>query len=153
MWIDVLKFSNIYNIQQPLVEYRQHESQICRERKEEQTLLERNLREEQLRLIYPNPTQEELNFHLDRFTALQPNSDKEVNRFRQWAKRLCEENKLQGYVNTKVMSSELRRYVQNAIRTYYMNSYKGAFHHLFSGRCWNLDIKHNLSLLRHGNRA
>lgn len=153
MWIDVLKHSKILNLQQPLVEYRQHGSQICRERKEEQVLLERKLREEQLRLIYPNPTEEELAFHLDRFVTLQPNSDEEVKRFRCWEKRLCVENKRHGYVNPQVMRSELHRYVQNALRSYYLSGYQGALRHLCSGHCLNLDMKHNLSLLRYGNRS
>lgn len=153
MWIDVLKHSKIHNLQQPLVEYRQHERQICRERKEEQAKLERKLREEQLRLIYPNPLEDELAFHLDRFTTLRPHSDIEVQMFLWWETKLCEENKRQGYVNPKVMRSELHRYVQNAIRSYYLSDYKGVLHHLYSGRCQNLDLKHNLSLLRHGNRS
>ena len=153
MWLDVLKQSNIYNLQQPLVEYRQHGGQICREKKEEQILLERRLREEQLRLVYPNPTEDELNFHLDRFVTLQPQSDEEVKRFYRWAQKLCSINSRYGYVKLNVMRSELRRYVQNAVRAYYKASYKGVFHHLFSGRCLNLDLKHNLSIMRHGNRS
>ena len=153
MWVDVLQHSKIYNLQEPLVEYRQHGGQICREKKVEQIALERRLREEQLRLVYPNPTEEELNFHLDRFTTLQPNSDAEVKHFLDWAKKLCAVNLQHGYVKPEVMRSELHRYVQNAIRTYYINAYKGALHHLFSGRCLNLDLKHNLSVMRHGNRS
>ena len=153
MWVDVLQHSNIYNLQQPLVEYRQHGGQICRERREEQVILERRLHEEQLRLIYPNPTAEELNFHLDRFVTLQPNSDKEVKQYYHWAKKLCDINQEHGYVKPDVMRSELYRYVQNAIRAYYLASYKGVFHHLFSGRFLNLDLKHNLSILRHGSRS
>ena len=153
MWVDVLQHSNIYNLQKPLVEYRQHGGQICREKKEEQIALERKLREEQLRLIYPNPTVEELDFHLDRFITLQPDSEEEVSRFFRWAKKLCSVNQEHGYVQPEVLRSELRHYVQNAVRAYYLTTYKGALHHLFSGRCLNLDMKHNLSILRHGNRS
>lgn len=153
MWVDVLKQSHIFNLQQPLVEYRQHGGQICREKKEEQVVLERKLREEQLRLVFPDPTDEELQFHLDRFTSLQPNSDKEVKRFRSWAKKICSANQKRGYVNPEVLRSELWRYVQNAIRAYYLATYKGGCHHLFSGRFLNLDLKHNLSILRHGTRS
>ena len=153
MWIDVLQHSNIYNIPKPLVEYRQHEGQICRERKEEQILLERRLHEEHLRLINPSPTAEELDFHLDRFTTLKPESEEEVKQFFRWAKKLCAANQAHGYVKSEVMRTELQRYVQNAVRAYYLSTYKGVFHHLFSGRWLNLDMKHNLSILRHGNRS
>ncbi len=153
MWIDVLQHSNIFNLQRPLVEYRQHGGQICREKKVEQGLLERKLREEQLRLVYPDPTKEELDFHLDRFTTLQPNSDKEVQCFKEWAKRLYAENLHTCYIKPEILKSELRRYVQNAVRTYYLATYQGVFHHLFSGRCLNLDLKHNLSILRHATRS
>lgn len=153
MWIDVLQHSNIYNIQQPLVEYRQHGEQICRERKEEQKILDRRLHEEQLKLIYPNPTEEELNFHLNRFITLRPNSDEEVKLFLRWVKNLCSVNLENGYVNPAVMRAELYRYAHNAIRVYYLTTYKGAFHHLFSGRFLNLDLKHNLSVMRYGART
>lgn len=153
MWVDVLQQSKIYNLQQPLVEYRQHDGQICREKQEEQMVLERQLREEQLRLIYPNPTEEELGFHLDRFITLKPKSDEEVRAFKKWMKRLCEENLRSRYVNPEVLGTELRRYVRNAIRTYYLANYKGALHHLVSGRFLNLDLKHNLSILRHGTQS
>ena len=153
MWVDVLQHSKIYNLQQPLVEYRQHGGQICREKKVEQIALERRLREEQLRLIYPNPTADELNFHLDRFTTLQPNSDEEVKQFIRWAKKLSFVNQKYGYVKADVIRTELRRYVQNAIRAYYLTTYKGTLHHLFSGRCLNLDLKHNISLLCHGHHS
>lgn len=149
MWVDVLQHSKIYNLQQPLVEYRQHGGQICREKKVEQIAQERKLQEEQLRLVYPHPTEEELKFHLDRFVTLHPNSDKEVRNFHQWAKLICEENHRHGYVNSKVMRAELKRYVQNAIRSYYQSSYQGIAHHLFSGRCLNLDLRHNLSLFHY----
>lgn len=152
MWIDVLQYSNIYNIQQPLVEYRQHGGQICRERQEEQAALDRRLHEEQLRLIFPDPTEEELAFHLDRFTTLRPTSENEVKQFRHWFKKLCSVNIKHGYVKPSVMRAELHHYVQNAIRAYYLTAYKGVFHHLLSGRFLNLDLKHNLSILRHGTR-
>jgi len=148
MWIDVLQRSKIYNLQQQLVEYRQHGGQICREKKSEQRLLERRLREEQLRLFYPNPTQEELDFHLDRFTTLQIDSNEDVRRFIQWEKRLSEENKNTQYAKPEILESELRRYVQNAIKSYYARHPQSFLQHLFSGRWRNLDVRHNLSLLR-----
>lgn len=153
MWIDVLQRSNIYNIQKPLVEYRQHAGQICRKNKAEQEVAVRRLREEQLRLIYPNPSEEEMRFHLDRFVTLEPNSDDEVIKFVRWTNNLCSVNRQHGYVNPKVMRSELQHYIQNAIRNYYSSSYKGFLHHIVSGRWLNLDIKHNLSLFKHVVKA
>lgn len=153
MWIDLLQYTNIYNLQQPLVEYRQHEGQICRKNTHEQEVVVRCLREEQLRLIYPNPTEEELRFHLDRFVTLKPNSDEEVKQFVCWAQKLCSVNDQYGYVRPKVMHSEMHHYLQNAIRGYYLSTYKGFWHHLFSGRCLNLDLKHNLSVLKNESKA
>lgn len=153
MWVDALQHTHIHNLQQPLVHYRQHASQICREKKEEQVLLERRLHEEQLRLIYPDPSEEELAFHLDRFVTLQPENDDEVRRFHLWESTLCQANLRSRYIDTKVMRRELHRYIQNAIRTYYLSTWRGTWHHLASGRWRHLDIKHNLSLLQHGHRA
>lgn len=153
MWIDALQHTHICNLQQPLVHYRQHASQICREKKEQQVQLERRLHEEQLRLIYPDPTTDELAFHLNRFTSRQPESDAEVQRFRQWEATLCRANDRSRYIDPAVMCHELHHYVQNAIRTYYRNTYHGPLHHLISGRWRHLDLKHNLSLLRHGHRS
>ena len=153
MWIDVLKCSKIYNIPKPLVEYRQHGGQICREKKQEQIELERKLREEQLRLIYPNPTNNELQFHLDRFVTLRPNSDEEVKLFKDWIKRLYEINKTVQYIEPNILQNELNHYVQNAIRFYYSSTYRGVIHHLLSGRCLNLDLRHNLSVIKNGYKA
>ena len=153
MWIDALQHTHIYNLQQPLVHYRQHATQICREKKEEQILLERRLHEEQLRLFYPNPTADELTFHLDRFATLQPAGDDDVIRFRQWETVLCCANDRSRYADPTVMRRELHRYVQNAIRTYYLATWRGPLHHFVSGRWRHLDLKHNLSILRHGHRS
>ena len=153
MWVDALQVTNIYNIQQPLVHYRQHATQLCREKKEEQGRLERLLHEEQLRLFYPNPTDEELAFHLDRFVTLQPADDTEVLRFRRWVDTLCRSNDRSRYADPTVMRHELHRYLQNAIRTYYTSTWRGPLHHLTSDRWRHLDLKHNLSLLRHGHRS
>ena len=153
MWVDALQHTHIYNLQQPLVHYRQHATQICREKKEEQVRLERLLHEEQLRLFYPNPSDEELAFHLDRFVTLHPESDDEVHRFCQWETALCQANSHSHYVDPQVMRRELHHYVQNAIRTYYQSTWRGTWHHLASGRWHHLDFRHNLSLLRHGHRA
>ncbi len=153
MWIDVLKCSKIYNIPKPLVEYRQHSGQICREKKQEQIELEKKLHEEQLRLIYPNPTDKELRFHLERFVTLRPNSDEEVILFKDWIKRLCEINKTVQYIEPNILQNELNHYVQNAIRFYYSSTYRGVFHHLLSGRCLNLDLRHNLSVIKNGYKA
>ena len=153
MWVDALQHTHIYNLQQPLVHYRQHATQICREKKEEQIKLERRLHEKQLRLIYPNPTDDELAFHLDRFVTLHPVNDDEVCRFSRWVETLCRANDRSRYINPTVMHRELHRYVQNAIRTYYLNTYRGPLHHFISGRWHQLDIKHNLSLLRHVHKA
>jgi glycosyltransferase involved in cell wall biosynthesis len=153
MWIDALQHTHIYNLEQPLVHYRQHATQICREKKEDQIKLERRLHEEQLRLIYPNPTDDELAFHLDRFVTLHPVNDDEVCRFSRWGETLCRANNRSRYVNPTVLRHELSRYVQNAIRSYYTTTWRGLGHHLFSGRWRHLDLKHNLSLLRHGYRS
>ena len=148
MWVDVLQHSNIHNLQEPLVEYRQHGGQICREKKAEQIALERRLREELLRLIYPNPTPEELAFHLDRFTSLNILSDQDVYAFRQWMKRLCKANDTTLYVKPEILKSELNRYIQNATRLYYRQYPVSFVKHFTMGRWKTLDLRHNLSLLK-----
>lgn len=148
MWIDVLQKSNIYNIQQPLVDYRQHQGQICQKKGQEQSILTRRLREEQLRLIYPNPTPEELAFHLDRFTSLTILSDQDVYTFRQWMKRLCKANDITLYVKPEILKSELDRYIQNATRVYYRQHPVSFVKHFTLGRWKTLDLRHNLSLLK-----
>lgn len=153
MWIDALKVTHIHNLQQPLVHYRQHATQICREKKDQQIPLERRLHEEQLRLFYPNPTDDELAFHLDRFVTLHPADDTEVLHFCRWTDTLCRANKRSRYADPKVMRHELKHYVQNAIRTYYTTTWRGPWHHLTSGRWLHLDLKRNLSLLLHGHQS
>ena len=153
LWIDILQYSNIYNLQQPLVEYRQHAGQTCRKRTREQEVIARRLREEQLRLVYPHPSPKELNFHLDRFVSLRIESDGDVLSFINWSKRLCEANENSHYIQPRVLREELSRYVQNAIRTYYIAHPKSMIGHLVSGRWRNLDLRHNLSLLKNARQS
>lgn len=147
MWVDALQHTHIYNLQKPLVHYRQHAAQICRTKSDEQVAVERHLHEEQLRLLCPDPTDEELMFHLDRFVTLSPADDNEAIRYVQWAKRLQQANRRSLYIDPTVLKTELNRYVQNALRTYYRSHYHGLCHHLTSGRWRQLDLRHNLSLL------
>lgn len=152
MWIDVLQYSKIYNLQQPLVEYRQHGGQICRELKPEQALLEDRLRTEQIRLVWPDCPLEWIDFHNKRFIALCPDDDAEVERYQQWVRVLCDANKMRQYINPDTLKRELNHYLQNAIRNYYVRNYKGRLHHLFSGRWRNLDLHHNLTLMLRAHR-
>ena len=153
MWVDVLAVSKIHNIQQPLVEYRQHAEQICRQQNDVQQLKERELHSLQLHRIWPDVSAFDESFHLNHFCALAVDSDAEADRLLHWADRLCEANRHTQYVKPSVMRRELRRYVQNAIRTYYRQTWRGWWHHIVSGRWLRLDIRHNSSLIFYGNRA
>ncbi|MBR1799414.1 MAG: glycosyltransferase family 2 protein [Bacteroidales bacterium] len=149
LWIDALKVTDIHNLQTPLVEYRQHENQICRKKHHKQLDLESKLREEQLRLIYPNPTAEEIAYHLTHFVALNPQSDAEVLQMLRWKSRLCQVNRQNRFIEPTIFDRELTRYVGNAIRNYYASSWQGIRHHIATKRYKSLDTKHNLSLILH----
>lgn len=150
MWADAVQRTTIINLEAPLVRYRQHGGQICRERHDEQVALEDRIRAELLHCISPALADAEVEFHNRRFASLCPQSEAELRLFARWARRLVRLNRRSRFVRPAVMRREMHRYLQNALRTYYAAHTRSRLALVGSSAVWRLDARHLLSLLIHG---
>lgn len=153
MWIDCLNYTQIYNIQEPLVSYRQHQSQICSVHAPEQLIIKNKVRLEMLERIYPNPTEEEKEFHLKTFVAQKILCVNDYKKCIAWKKTLQLQNKLSGfYIQSHVLDKELNKYMQAGYKRYVLITYfqKFSFANALRYGCslkWRyLSLRRNLSL-------
>lgn len=154
MWIEALQYTKIYNIQEVLVEYRQHQQQICREKQQIQHEKENKVKAEQLKLIYPDCSEEEMQFHLSVFATLKINNLAELKKCRTWIEKIIEADKKLGYVETSILKKELWKYLHAATKEYFAKEYlfdsnlKGLLQYFVSFNWRYLDFHRNLSLIK-----
>ena len=153
MWIDCLNHTQIYNIPEVLVSYRQHQSQICSVHAPEQLKVKNRVRLEMLKRIYPNPTEEEKEFHLQIFAEQKIQSVNDYKKSIAWKKTLQFQNKLNGfYIQAHVLDKELNKYMQAGYKRYILNTYFkkfsiiNALHYACSLDWRYLSFRRNLSL-------
>lgn len=155
MWIDCLDKTTIYNIPEPLVHYRQHEEQICQEKKNIQDDKTNLVRKEHLLKLYPNATNEEIKFHIEKYVSYQIESEKDLKKHINWTKKLMAENKKSGYIAPKIMQKEIQTYLQTSIKQYMQQRYFAKRNRLLQllryillGYFSHLSLKRNMSLLK-----
>jgi len=153
MWIDCLNHTQIYNIPEVLVSYRQHESQICSIHAPEQLIVKNRVRLEMLERIYPNTTEEEQKFHLETFVEQKIQSVNDYKKCIAWKKTLQWQNKLNGfYIQPHVLDKELDKYIQVGYKQYILIMYfkeftfANALKYVCSLRWRYLSLRRNLSL-------
>lgn len=153
MWIDCLNHTQIYNIPEVLVSYRQHESQICSVHAPEQLMVKNKVRLEMLERIYPNATVEEKKFHLETFVEQKILNLSDYTKCIAWKKTLRFQNKLSGfYIQPHVLNKELDKYMQAGYKLYVISTY---FQQFSIANAWSyaisfdwryLSLRRNLSL-------
>lgn len=151
LWVDCLDATQIFNIPEPLVKYRQHESQICRQKTEVQKIKDSEIKTELLRRIYPKISDEEISFHNEIFSSLAIHTDEELFMFQRWTQKLIEQNIQSKYVEPVVMKEELLHYLDNSIYSYLHNKYfsekRHVFKYLMSGDWKHLSAKRRMKIL------
>ncbi|MDR3653783.1 MAG: glycosyltransferase [Paludibacter sp.] len=154
MWIDCLNYTEIYNIPEPLVSYRQHQSQICSVHAPEQLVVKNRVRLEMLERIYPNPTEEEKEFHLQIFSEQNIQSIADYRKCIEWKKTLQLHNKLYGYyIQPHILYKELDKYMQAGYKGYVLSRYFQKFSmsnglkYILSFDWRYLSLRRNASLL------
>lgn len=150
MWVDMLDITQIHNIPEPLVLYRQHEEQICREKKDIQLTKTNEVKTELLKRIYPSISSEEILYHNNVFSNLSITTNEDFLQFRKWTKKLIKENSKSAYVNRSKMRKYLGHYVDNAIYIYlherYFGQNKRPLRYLMSGDWRYLTLKRQLKM-------
>lgn len=156
MWIDAIQLTQIYNIPEPLTFYRQHENQICSEKNRiQQQKTTNKIQLEMLYRVYPNATDEEIKFHIEKYVSYQIGNEKDLKKHINWTKKLISENQKTGYIAPKIMQKEIQTYLQTSIKQYMQQTYFAKrnrflqlFYYILSGSFRHLSLKRNMSLLK-----
>lgn len=154
MWIDCIDKTQVRNIPEILVYYRQHEQQICQEKQDSQKEKTDNVRMEILKKIYPKITEDEKQFHLNEFVVYSIISTDDIRKHKRWANKLIKENSFSRYIKPSVMGKELNRYLQVSIKGYLINRYFTQYNvsnlvRYFSSGNWRyLSFRRNIGILK-----
>lgn len=123
MWIDCLNVTQIYNIPEPLVYYRQHAEQICQEKKVTQELKTNEVRKEMLLRFWPDAPAEEVDYYLNSFLGAGPDSVSEYYLRVEWIKKLEQANRLSHYGEERLLHHKLVKYLDWKYYTYLREKY------------------------------
>ena len=153
MWIDALQLTQIYNIPEILVYYRQHEEQITQDSNSLQRKKTDLVRQEILERIAPDFTAEEKEFHVYKFTKGKVNSIKDYKEFVNWSKVLHAKNKQNGqYINPDILEKELSYHIQIFLKGYILEKYfkkmdlKNWSRYFFSFEWIYLSLRRNIAV-------
>jgi len=154
MWTDCLDKTQIYNIPEILVYYRQHEFQITKDSNQDQVEKINIIRLEMLNKIYSVFTDQEKKFHLQIFAEQNIKSVADYRKCIEWRKTLQLQNKFNGYyIQPQILDKELEKYMQAGYKGYVLSRYFQKFsisnglHYAFSFDWRYLSLRRNTSLL------
>jgi len=156
MWIDCIDLTQIYNIPEPLVLYRQHDEQICSPTNfHKQFLVQNRIRLEMLERISSNFSQEEKDFHINQFVDGKIRSIDDYKKFKKWVNRICLQNEKSGrYIDSNILQTDLKYHLQIFLKQYYIDRFFkqmnliSLLQYFFSFVWIYLSVKKNLSIAR-----
>ena len=124
MWVECLEKTQIYNIPEVLVYYRQHNNQITQDSNTLQAEKTNQVRLELLNRISSEFTTEEKIFHLETFVKQRINSVSDYKKCLAWKKILELKNKDNAYyIQAHLLAVELDKYIQSAYKAYVLSHY------------------------------
>jgi glycosyltransferase involved in cell wall biosynthesis len=124
MWIDCLEKTQIYNIPEVLVYYRQHSSQITQDSNALQIAKTNKIRLEVLDRVSTEFTDEEKEFHLKVFVAQNICSVSDYKKCANWCKLIQLRNKEKlFYISPEVLSEGLKHYLVSGYKGYVVFKY------------------------------
>lgn len=156
MWVDCIELTQIYNIPEPLVRYRQHAEQICSvANASKQMLVQNKVRMEMLERISLNFTPEERKFHINRFVDGKIESIADYKKFVKWSNIICERNDESGkYIDGDVLRNELNYRSQIFLKGYILQKFfkqmnvLSLFRYFISFNWIYLSVKRNLGIVK-----
>ena len=153
MWVECLEETQIYNIPEVLVYYRQHSNQITQDSNELQRTQTNKIRLEMLDRISSRFTDEEKKFHLKTFVPQNIHSVSDYKKCADWCQLIqLRNNEKRSYISPKVLNQGLNNYLQAGYKGYVLQKYFPAFNvihmfqYLFSAEWRYLSLRRNLSL-------
>jgi glycosyltransferase involved in cell wall biosynthesis len=154
LWVECLKHTQIFNIAEKLVFYRQHKNQITQESNSEQTRITNKVRLEVIEELSDNFSEEEKTFHLNRFLKSNIQSNKDYFLFLDWIEKLLRLNRMNNSLfDESILKTQLIRHVQVAYWEYIRQKYfrrktiGSIFKYAFSFEWIYLSPKYNLKLV------
>jgi len=153
MWTDCLGKTQIYNIPEVLVYYRQHNNQITQDTNALQLEKTNQVRLEMLNRISSEFTDEDKKFHLEIFLKQNIKSINDYHKCVAWKKILKLKNQESGfYIQRHILDEELDKYIQAGYKEYVLSRHFKKFS-IINGFCyacsfdWRyLSLRRNLSL-------
>ena len=153
MWTDCLEKTQIYNIPEILVYYRQHNNQITQDSNILQLEKTNQVQLEVLDRISPEFTAEDKTFHLEIFLKQNIQSINDYHKCIAWKKILQLKNQGSGfYMQPHLLDNEFEKYIQAGYKEYVLSRYFKKFSIINGLRyvCsfdWKyLSLRRNLSL-------
>jgi hypothetical protein len=151
MWVDCLRYTQIFNISEVLVYYRQHDSQITQESNSVQVKMTNRIRLELLEELSSEFTEEEKLFHIDSFLKFEIQSSNDYLLYKKWLNKLLSLNKQTRAFEPIELKRKLTKHLQagyyTCIRLRYFSEKKFFLKFFLSGEWVNLSFKYNLKLL------
>jgi len=153
MWIDCLEQTQIYNIPEKLVLYRQHNEQITQDSNAKQTVMTNVVRLEVLSRIYNGFTEDEKKFHVEQFLTKDISSNADYLIYKKWSETIQIRNREQKYMDAELLRDILYKHVQLKYGTYLRKKYfeqytiSSVVRYVFSFNWTKLSIKNNLKII------
>lgn len=154
MWTDCLDKTQIYNIPEVLVYYRQHTSQITQDSNTQQLAQTNKIRLEMLDRIYPHFNDTEKQFHLETFVAQNIHSVADYKSCVAWCRLIIgRNNKTDSYASGEILVKGLNEYLQAGFKNYVLSKYftkfniAYAFQYAISCEWRYLSLRKNIKLL------
>jgi len=154
MWVDSIDRTQIWNIPEVLVFYRQHPSQVTKQKDPSQIHTVNSIREELLTKVSPLFTNEEKKFHNDIFINSDIQSTQDYKKFRKWSYTLQSKNRESGdYLKDNILKEELNTHIQVRYKIYILDKYfkkfslKSYLSYFLSFDWQYLSFKRNIKLI------
>jgi len=156
MWIDCIDLTQIYNIPEPLVRYRQHEEQICSvANAPKQMQVQNRVRLEMLERISLNFSQDEKNFHINQFVDGKMKSIDDYKQFVKWSQLICQRNdENRKYIDPDILNADLKYHLQIFLKRYILNKFfqkmniVALIRYFFSFSWIYLSVRRNLGIAK-----
>lgn len=154
MWVDSIDKTQIWNIPEILVYYRQHPSQVTKPTDPKQILTINSIRNEMLGKVSPRFADEEKKFHNDIFLNGIIQSATDYRRFIKWSATIQSKNLEAGsYLDQDVLKNEMNIHIQVKYKMYILDKYFKEFNlktylNYFISLEWiYLSLKRNIKLI------
>jgi len=128
MWVDSIDRTCIWNIPEILVFYRQHPSQVTKQKDPTQIRTVNSIRNEMLTRVSPLFSDEEKKFHNDIFLNADIKSVKDYKKYHKWSCTIQSKNhESGGYLMDSILKKEMNTHIQVKYKLYVLDRYFNKF--------------------------